>query len=177
MKRVVSAILLIIVTVALILVNLLSTYSKKEVKEESTTTTTTRPTELAKDTKYDSISVEGEKQEIVVKKYSTHFGYHFYYEEDLFVTSLLSNGSIQIASVADPSSYVLIEKLNEDDYYFQYELLNGKEEIIDYYLSIYSFYRGNNIYLKVTKCIKSDSDLAEGLNTRLNYIINSIAFN
>lgn len=178
---VLSVIILIILCCLFLILNLLSLNEKRYSKNTTTTsktTTTTSPEEpdLAIQ---DKIVIKGIEETIYVKKYITHLGFEFKYQSDYFKVSLLSNGSVLIEGIEDNKNYVKLEKVNESDYYREYEELSEKEELSeDGYLTSYKFYRGNSLtFLKVTKCVKNDTQYFEDLNVRMDYIINSIYFN
>lgn len=178
---IVSVIILIVLCCLLLVLNISSLNEKRHVKNTTTTTktTTTKAPEEPDLAIQDKIIIEGVEEIIYVKKYITHLGFEFNYQNEYFKVSLLSNGSVLIEDLNDSKNYIQIEKVNESDYYREYENLSEKEDLSeDGYLTTYRFYRGNSLtFLKVTKCIKNDTEHFKGLNVRMDYVIDSIYFN
>lgn len=178
MKNVTKNIILIVILILLIGLFLIINIGKhlKNEKEvlNTTLTTTLRKIENNNEQKIVSIMIEGRNESVYVKTYSSHLGFKIDYDIDNFTANHLSNGAVLLANIYDSNIFVKVEKLNEDEYYQQYENLE-KEEVIDNYIYTYKFFRGNNIYLKITNCILNNPEY-EGLNSRMEYMRNSISF-
>lgn len=178
---IISVITIILLCCLFLVLNLLSLNEKHKAKNTNTTTktTTTKAPEEPDLAIQDKIMIEGVEETIYVKKYITHLGFEFKYQSEYFKVSFLSNGSVLIEDLNDSKNYIQIEKVNESDYYREYEELSDKEDLSeDGYLTTYKFYRGNSLtFLKVTKCIKNDTEHFEGLNVRMDYITDSLYFN
>lgn len=178
---IVSIVLLILLCCLLLILNILSLSEKHQAKKTTTTTkiTTTKAPEEPDLAFEDKIMIEGIEETIYVKKYITHLGFEFKYQSEYFKVSFLSNGSVLIENLEDSKNYIRIEKVNESDYYREYEENHDKEELSeDNYLTTYRFYRDNSFtFLKVTKCIKNDTEHIGGLGIRMDYIIDSLYFN
>ena len=69
----------------------------------------------------------------------------------------------------------MIEKLQESEYYKEYDELNTKEIVDRNYLVNYKFLKGNILtYLKITKSIDINSQKYEEINAYLDYMISSL---
>lgn len=181
-KYIIVSIIIVIVLCCLFLVlNILCLNEKHKAKNITTTsktTTTTLPSEPDLVVE-DKIIIKGLEERIYVKKYITHLGFEFKYQGEYFKVSFLSNGSVLIEDLEDNKNYIRIEKVNESDYYREYEELSERQDLSeDAYLTTYRFYRDNSLtFLKVTKCVKNDLEHFENLNVRMDYIIDSLYFN
>lgn len=178
---IVSVIILLILCCLFLILNISSLKEKHQAKNTTTTTkiTTTKTHEESDLTIEDKIMIEGLEETIYVKKFITHLGFEFKYQSEYFKVSFLSNGSVLIENIFDNKNYIQIEKVSESEYYHEYEELSNKEKLSeDGYLTTYRFYRDNSFtFLKVTKCINNNIEQIEGLNVRMDYIIDSLSFN
>lgn len=130
---------------------------------------------LVKDTLYkDTIYIDGKEITVYTIEYISHLGFKIKYESSKFDIKHLSNGALFITSEEDENNYVKIEKLQQGEYYKQYEKLNLKEDIVDNYLVNYHFLKsGFYNFIKVTKSINKDN---KEIDAHLDYIINSLSF-
>lgn len=154
---------------------LLSADNKTYQNNKSNQTKTTELTPSSDSASLTKIFINGEEKEIYVLELNSHLGFNINYEDAYFVPSRLSNGAIKITNKNDERCFVLIDKLQEKDYYKEYNELNTKEVLHDSYLVSYKFLKGNVLtYLKITKSININSQDYEELNARLDYIISSL---
>ncbi|MCX4249460.1 MAG: hypothetical protein OSJ65_06840 [Bacilli bacterium] len=170
MKKYIS-IVFIIILLSLFLTLNISALKKGNHPDLKTTTT---KIESSSDSILDKILIKGVEKEISVKKLVSHLGFNLFYV-DVFNVSRLSNGSINISLKDNEKNYILIEKLQESEYYKEYDELNTKEIVDRNYLVNYKFLKGNILtYLKITKSIDINSQKYEEINAYLDYMISSL---
>lgn len=178
---IVSIIILIILVCLLVILNLFSLNEKHQLKNTTTTskvTTTTKALE-SDNSELEEVWPVGLNNSIYVKKYVTHLGFDFKYPSDYFKVSFLSNGSILIENIYDSKEYIKIEKVDEIDYYKDYDEFNFQIAIDDdNYKTSYKFFKDNSlIFLKITKCVKYNGEIESNISFIIDYIIDSLEFN
>lgn len=152
-------------------------FSKREKSKNSQkkTTAVIQETVKSEDLIDDTITINSEEKGIKVVEYVSHLGFNIRYQESIFTLSRLSNGSIKISKKNDENNYILIEKLQENDYYKAYNELNSKEYVKDNYLISYKFLKGSVLtFLKITKSIDIETQEYESINANLDYMISSL---
>lgn len=185
-SRTIIVISLVLMLGALFLIINLDGFNKK--KENKVTTTTTIKTEATPPVYGDKINdredgiiiVDGVNKEVKLKTFVAALGYAVDYLYESFTPVKVSNTSLVIMNNDDHNIFLKIEVLNEDNYYDQYEsslkgVYDSLEEL-DNYKYEYKFFRGNGLFLKITKCISENNQNSE-VNSSLDYMIASIEIN
>lgn len=171
-------ILVVLITVSLltmlfVFINFMDT--KRDVNTNTTkkTTTTTKEVEKTPEKTIESVYIEGELVEFYATPFESRFGFKTNYDENYFKVNVIGNDTVMFTNLENELNYVKVEKLNETEYYQEYEnQINEPKEESEYNYT-YSFFRNEGIYLKVTKSIINNPEY-DGLSTRMDYIINSI---
>ena len=185
----VSYMLTVLVIVAilgslLIFTNVLG-FSEKVRDKNDIITTTTKKLSNEKDkfndyiTEVDnhSILVNDEIVEIELKKYHSLLGFNIDFMVNDFDPAKVNINSIVFINKSDSNNFVKIEMLTSDEYYKQYDdslsgiYKSGNE--IDGYNYSYSFFRGNGLFVKVTKSIKNEL-ITDRISVGMDYMISSL---
>lgn len=169
--KLIIVLLLLLIGIFFIILNFTDIIKLNKKIITTTKVTTTLPlgnNEIFEETIY----LEGEKETVKYRTYESYFGYKVNYMVDYFGVATSSNSTI-ISALTDNTNYIKIEKVAELVYSNESSTLN--EEVKDGYKYEYSFIKGNKVYLKITKCYIDSSEYAEGIGTRMDYIINSIS--
>lgn len=188
-KDSVSYILIVLVIVAilgslLIFTNVLGFSEKVKGKNKIVTTTTKKlSNESDKFNDYiteidnHSIVVNGEIVEIELKKYHSLMGFNIDFLVSDFDPAKININSIVFINKSDSNNYLKIELLTSDEYYKQYDAsLSGiykSNNEVDGYNYSYSFFRGNGLFVKVTKSIKAEL-IKDKISIGMDYMISSL---
>ena len=168
----------------LIFTNVLGFSEKVKGKEEIITTTTKKLSnekdkfnDYITDVDNHSIVVNDEIVEIELKKYHSLLGFNIDFMINDFDPAKVNINSIVFINKSDSNNYIKIEMLTSDEYYKQYDdSLSGiykSNNEIDGYNYSYSFFRGNGLFVKVTKSIKLDL-MTDRLSVGMDYMISSL---
>lgn len=123
----------------------------------------------------DKLVVNGKEKDIKVLEVVSHLGFSIRYQDSMFSLTRLSNGAYKFSLINDENNYVLIDKLQEKEYYKAYKELNSKEYIKNNYLISYKFLKGNVLtFLKITKSVNVETQEYEEINANLDYMISSL---
>lgn len=155
-------------------------FYKKDKGTTTTMTTTTKKVNADKESEVhqEVVIMEGMEETLNVKTYSSHKKFQMDYDIDYF-SPIKSDTSIIFKDTKDLGIYIEVESLKEKDYFQEYNKYleteeNYKDEKeVDGYTYEYKFLRANGVFLRVTKCLKDDSEF-DGMNIRMNYMINSL---
>lgn len=174
--RIILIVLTILTFSIFIIYNTLEFCKKDDIRNSNNTTTTKVQENVSEeDLIDDKLTINGENKDIKVIEIVSHLGFNLRYQSSLFSMSRLSNGALKLSHKDDEDNYVLIEKLQENEYYKEYNELNKKEYVKDSYLISYKFLKGNVLtYLKITKSINVETQKYEEINANLDYIISSL---
>ncbi len=175
-NRIVLIVMSIIVFSTFLIFNIFEFNKSKGIRNSSISTTTKVQENIKKEDLIDEkITVNGIERDIKVLEFVSHLGFNIRYQEKLFTLFRLSNGAIKISLKSDENNYILIEKLQENDYYKAYSELKDKEYVKDNYLINYKFLKGNILtFLKITKSININTQEYNEINANLDYMISSL---
>lgn len=179
-KCIISIVILVILVCLLLILNIFSMNQKRQLKNTTTTSKiTTTSKVMEEDPNLEEVWPIGLNSSIYVKPYVTHLGFDFKYPSDYFKVTFLSNGSVLIENIYDSKEYIEIEKVDETDYYKEYEELNFSIGIDDdNYKTSYKFFKDNSlVFLKITKCVKYNGEIESNISFIMDYIIDSLEFN
>lgn len=168
----------------LIFTNVLGFSEKVKGKEEIITTTTKKLSnekdkfnDYITDVDNHSILVNDEIVEIELKKYHSLLGFNIDFMVNDFDPAKVNINSIVFINKSDSNNYIKIEMLTSDEYYKQYDdSLSGiykSNNEVDGYNYSYSFFRGNGLFVKVTKSIKLDL-MTDRISVGMDYMISSL---
>lgn len=119
----------------------------------------------------DSLMIDEKKIEIEVEEYKTPWGVTVKYEP-LYFRVGADNKIMKFTSVTDKNTYLIIEKLTEDEY-IKDNNVKGTDEDGEY-ISIYRVVKNGSAYFKVTKYHKSGIEY-DNIDIRMEYIIKQIS--
>ncbi len=145
-----------------------------------TTTTTKRVTnDYTFDEREKTLSLNGQEEVVVLRTYVSTNNYRIDYDVENFNPVKMGNNSLVLLNNSDNSITIEIENLSAEDYFAEYEKYTNSVDYnaaneLDGYTYTYTFLRGNNVYLRVTKCITEDTASLGTLSYRMDYMINSI---
>lgn len=166
--------ILIIILILLFMIINMSEYFKYN-NNKVTSTTTKGTTSIIDNTNTITITINGEDINISMREYSSYLGFTVPYDIDKFKVSQLSDSSVLISNLDNSNIYIKIEKMTQNDYYAEYE--TQQQQVTEgIYIYNYKFFRGNNIYLKITKCIIDNTEY-NTLNSIMDYSISNIKLN
>ena len=119
----------------------------------------------------DEIRVLKLKKYIAIKGFSVEFPYEY------FNASKINTSTVAFISNVDNNTFIKVESLSETAYYNEYNMgdnyLNVGVNEKDGYDYEYKYFRGNGLYLKITKCIRiGEEDLS--ISPMMDFMINSL---
>ena len=126
-----------------------------------------------------TLSLNGQEEVVVLRTYVSTNNYRIDYDVENFNPVKMGNNSLVLLNNSDNSITIEIENLSAEDYFAEYEKYTNSVDYnaaneLDGYTYTYTFLRGNNVYLRVTKCITEDTASLGTLSYRMDYMINSI---
>lgn len=167
-----KTIYIITVIIAIVLLGLLLIFVNVQHKEKDTTNkeTTTNITTTKQIIK-DELSIDGETITIEVESFSTSWGVDVKYEP-LYFSVGADDKILKFTSVIDKNTYLVIERLTEEEY-LKDSNLKGTDEDGEY-VSIHRGIVNGQAYLKVTKHHKPGVAY-DNIDIRMEYIIKQLS--
>ena len=186
---IIVAIIVVLLGSLLVFTNVVGSYEKMNRVNESRVTTTTKKVnqdtpevvgDKIEEAEDGVIIVNGEVVNIALKEYNAIVGYKVNYVYEYFNPVKINTATLALINNSDNNIFVKIELMSETNYYREYnDSLNGvynNSAEVDGYGYEYKFYRGNGLYLKVTRCTHQE-EIDYNLIPMMNYMINSLEIN
>lgn len=169
---------------ALVFTNVLGFTEKLKSKNDIITTTTKKlSNESDKFNDYvtnvdnHSVIVNDTIVELELKKYHSLLGFTIDFMIDDFDPAKVNINSVVFINKSDSNNFVKIEMLSSDNYYKEFDESTKDNYIgineVEGYKYTYSFFRGNGLFVKVTKSINITQELSE-LSVGMDYMISSL---
>lgn len=182
---VVVIVVVVLLTVVFVSINLLGAKEKKANDLPTTTTIKTQKVppvfgDKIVDKENGYLLVDGENKEVKLKVFESVLGYKVDYLYELYTPVKINNVTLAIMNNEDSNVFLKIESLGENKYYDEYEdslkrIYNRGDEVVGYNYD-YKFFRGNGLYLKITKCM-NENNMDMFKQVSLEYMYNSIKLN
>lgn len=160
-------VIIAIVLLALLLIFVNVQHKESNVDKNETPKLTTTAKKIIKD----SITIDDKKVEIEVEEYKTPWGVTVKYEP-LYFRVGADDKFMKFTSVTDKNTYLIIEKLTEDEYNKDNNLKGTEED--GEYVSIHRGIKNGQAYFKVTKYHKNGIEY-DNIDIRMEYIIKQIS--
>lgn len=183
-SHIVIVIITVLILISIFIIINISSAEKKNIDNKTTTTTKLKTDKTPQvfgdkitDKDADYLLIDNEKVEIKLKTFEAAVGYNIDYIYEEYSPVKVNNMKLVLMNNEEPNVFVQIDVLDEDKYYDQYEdslegIYNHENEI-DGYIYEYKFFRGNGVYLKITKCLRAIDEDRTTL-PKLDYMINSL---
>lgn len=161
----------ITVVIAIFLLCMLLVFVNVQHKNSNTKNTTSKITTTTKKVIKDKITIDEKVIDIEVDEYKTPWGVTVNYESLYFKVGA-DNKLLKFTSVTDKNTYLVIEKMTEEEYQKANDL-NKTEEDGDYILTSRVIKNGQ-AYLKATKSHKKAKEY-DDIDIRMEYILKQLS--
>ncbi len=162
---------IITVVIAIVLLCMLLVFVNVQHKNSNSKNTTSKITTTTKRSIKDKLTIDDKTIDIEVEEYKTPWGVTVNYEP-LYFRVGADDRLLKFTSVMDKNTYLVIEKMTEEEYRKAYDL--KKTEKDGEYTLASRVIQNGQAYLRVVKCHKTGIEY-DDVDMRMEYILKQLS--
>lgn len=162
---------IITVVIAIILLSMLLIFVNVQHKNDGNKNTTSKIRTTTKRVIKDKLTIDDKTIDIEVEEYKTPWGVTLNYESLYFKVGA-DDKLLKFTSIVDKNTYLVIEKMTEEEYRKAYDLKKTVED--GDYVLISRVIKNGQAYLKATKCHKKGIEY-DDIDIRMEYILKQLS--
>ena len=161
----------ITIVIAIVLLCMLLIFVNVQHKNSNSKNTTSKITTTTKRSIKDKLTIDDKVVDIEVEEYNTPWGVKVTYESLYFKVGA-DDRLLKFTSVTDKNTYLVIEKMTDEEYRKAYDL--KKTETDGDYTIASRVIQNGQAYLKVVKCHKTGIEY-DDIDMRMEYILKQLS--